>query len=399
MQTLHRMILVALALILTLSLGTLQPARSQEPMFDRAPADAAVIAGGWADTPIFMTDPMVYTDDEGLHLFYTALFCNKSGEWFYAWDPAQLLSCDITNVIGGTGYAFSADRGLTWTIRETPLAIPGPEDWDNENIETPFVTRVENTLYLFYCATGERDGELFHQRFQIGVASLDLGERSLTQALLADGDSFVKRPTPLLPYNLTETALDNNTQEPSVVIRGDTLELYYTGLGLALPGESIAAPGQQITAINFLRVTFDTDLNLLTEPEKLPNDLLINMPEVHYVNGLYHVFFTAPGTDDEFHHGERIGYATSPDGVSWTGGQILLEPGPEGTIDNWGMMAPTLSFQAGETIMFYSAWEMQDHPAFPVPADGRFGMPISGDRAIYSNVGRAVSTTLLAATP
>jgi sucrose-6-phosphate hydrolase SacC (GH32 family) len=120
------------------------------------------------------------------------------------------------------------------------------------------------------------------------------------------------------------------------------------------------------------------------------------MPEVHYLDGMYFAFYTTsgPAEDDEFHHGEIIGYATSNDGITWDDAGIILEPGTEEDFDNWGIMAPTVSFQPDQTILFYSAWEKSDHPAFPVLPDGRFGMPISQDRTVHSNFGRAVSLNL-----
>jgi predicted GH43/DUF377 family glycosyl hydrolase len=379
-------------------MATVSFAQTQNPgtVFTKTPADSAVIAAGWAESPIFMSDPGVYTDEEGLHLFFTSIFCEKEGHAYYAWNPADPADCLLKSDSGAIGYAFSDDQGLTWTIRETPVMMYGPEEWDLEKVETPFVTRVDDTLYLFYCATGYRDGQLFSQRYQIGVATLALGDRSIKQALLEDGDTMVKRPAPLISYNLVEPAADNNVQEPSVVFRDHVFELYFIGLGLSLPDQGIDAPSQQITSLNFMRATFDANLNPLDAPQELQIARIVNMPEVHYIDGLYYAFYTTfgPASDDEFHHGEIIGYATSEDGLTWKDAGIILEPGAGDSFDSWGVMAPTVSFQDNQTILFYSAWGMEDHPAFPVPADGRFGLPISQDRTLTSNIGRAVSTTL-----
>lgn len=383
-------------ILVMVTLGTVH-AQETDLVFTKTPADAAVLVSGWADTPIFMSDPVVFTDEEGgLHLFFTAIFCEKDGQPYYAWDPANQMDCMLTSANGSTGYAFSDDQGLTWTIRETPVIVYGPEEWDNEKIETPFVTQAGDTLYLFYCATGNKDGKLFAQRYQIGVATLALNGRSVKQALLVDGDPMGKQPTPLLAYNLDERSVDNNVQEPSVVVRDGVLELYYTGLGFALPDQGLDAPGQSITSINFLRATFDLDLNPLDEPQKLQVEPAINMPEVHYVDGMYYGFYTiaGPGADDVFHHNEVIGYMTSPDGLTWTDAGIILEPGVAGSFDDWGVMAPTVSFQDDQIILFYSGWELADHAAFPVAPDGRFGIPISDTQTVHGNFGRAVSTTL-----
>lgn len=389
---------LSVGVLLALLLATVSAAQSQTDAvtFEKSPADAPVIAAGLANAPVFMTDPVVYTDDEGLHLFYTAIFCQKAGKAYFAWDPAHQNDCLLVDAGGAVGYAFSDDLGLTWTFRETPVITHGPEAWDNEKVETPFVMRTGDTLYLFYCATGDRDGQLFTLRYQIGVATLALGGRSVKQAMLTDSDVMVKRPTPLLAYNLTEPAADNNVQEPSAIFRDNTFELYFIGLGVALPDKALDAAGQQITSINFMRATFDADLQPLTGPQTLQNSWMVNMPEVHYRDGTYQLFYTTsdPSLDDEFHHGEIIGYATSTDGLAWKDGGIILRPGGSDAYDNWGLMAATASFQPDQTILFYSAWGMADHPAFPVQPGGRFGAPISQNRTVNSNIGRAVSTSL-----
>jgi hypothetical protein len=342
--------------MMLLTLGTVH-AQDTDPAFTRTPADAPVLASGWADSPIFMSDPVVFTDEVGdLHLFFTAIFCQKNGHPYYAWNPADQMDCLLTTANGSIGYAYSNDQGLTWLIRPMPIIVYGPEEWDSEKVETPFVTQVNDTLYLFYCATGNKDGALFAQRYQIGVATLDLNGRSVQQALLIEGDPMIKRPDPLLAYNLAEPSVDNNVQEPSVVVRDGVFELYFTGLGIARPDQGLDVPNQAITSINFLRATFDLDLKPLTAPQLLQVDVPINMPEVHYVNGLYYGFYTIAGSgaDDNFHHNEVIGYVTSTDGLTWTDAGIILEPGAAGTFDDWGVMAPTVSFQSDQIILFYS---------------------------------------------
>ncbi|HEX3052424.1 MAG TPA: hypothetical protein VHP83_17315 [Aggregatilineaceae bacterium] len=390
---------LVVGVLFVLLMATLSPIRAQDSVtFTKTPADVPVIAAGLAGVPVFMADPVVYTDEEGLHLFYTSIFCEKAGQTYFSWNPANQDDCLLVSDSGATGYAFSADRGLTWTFRETPVIIPGPEEWDSEKVETPFVTRVGDTVYLFYCATGDHDGKLFSLRYQIGVATLDLAGRSVKQAFLTDGDVMVKRPAPLLAYNLAEPAADNNVQEPCVVFRDNSFELYFIGLGLALPDQGLDAPGQGIESINFMRATFDADLQPISGPELLNSSVIVNMPEVHYRDGMYYLFYTTFNPtidDDEFHHGEIVGYATSADGLTWEDGGIILEPGESGAYDDWGLMAPTASFQEDQTILFYSAWGLSDHPAFPVQPDGRFGLPLSEDRTIYSNIGRAISTTPL----
>ena len=60
--------IVIASLLLVPLLAAAPAAQSQSPTFTKSPADSAVIAAGWANAPVFMADPVVYTDAEGLHL-------------------------------------------------------------------------------------------------------------------------------------------------------------------------------------------------------------------------------------------------------------------------------------------------------------------------------------------
>ena len=123
------------------------------------------------------------------------------------------------------------------------------------------------------------------------------------------------------------------------------------------------------------------------------------------------MFFTTLVQGSEWHRGEQIGYATSGDGLAWAVAPApLLSPdaaaGGKAPFDDWGIMAPTVAVlppaadggaedgtnQTTMSLLFFSAWEVQDAPCLPVAPDGRFGQPM-GDRCALSNIGRAVSAS------
>jgi hypothetical protein len=294
------------------------------------------------------------------------------------------------DVVTAVGYAFSSDRGYTWEFRGSPVLLPGNEPWHRGDIETPHVAVLGDTLYLLYSAWGEYESEPFPHRFQIGVATLDLDGGTIQQRLLTELAEFTRRAEPLLPYNVSTTSFDNNTQEPSVVVRDGMLEVFYIGVGFTLPDQHAEAPGQSIASVGMARAVFDPDLQLVTQSSGyVLTDA--NITEVKYFDGAYHVFSTTL-EDGEFHQDEKINYFRSVDSVNWSTPKILLHP--EAVFDGWGMMAPTVVVEDDEIVLFYTGWCIENHPCFPepFPPDVRFGWPTDNDsKCIYGSVGRATS--------
>ena len=206
-------------------------AEAQLLTFTRQPSDNFVLGAGKANLPITCHDPAIYEDQDGYHLFFTSYYCKKNFAWFYSWDPANPGDCDIIGAIQTLGYAFSSDKGVTWKIRTTPLLVLGPEDWDKDAIETASVIMNNNTLYLFYSASGLKNGTLFSERYQIGLAKLDLGGKTVKQSLLNDGDNFVKQAKPFIAYDTQTVSDQNNVQEPSIIFKDNQFEFFYIRQG------------------------------------------------------------------------------------------------------------------------------------------------------------------------
>jgi hypothetical protein len=358
------------------------------PQFSKSPADHAVFESGRANLPIFPSDPNLYRDDEGYHLFFTTIFCQKDGQYYYAWDPLQPGGCNILNTVSTTGYAFSGDRGLTWIFRSAPVVLSAA-DWAATKIETPFVVLWGDNLLLLFCATGSIGGQALPSRYQVGVAELGLQGRTLRQLFLDDNATFTMRPEPLVPLVLSQTGWANNTQEPSALVRDGHLEVFFLGLGLSLPDQDVSAAGQIVTSIGLGQAQFDQNLSLLAQS---PAPVLagINMPEVRWWDGAYHLFATSLVSSD-VHQGEDVTYSTSTDGQSWSAPITILQHGQGSAFDSWGIMAPTAVAESDGYVLFYTGWQVEEHACFPVAADGRFGMPIASERCLFPSVGRAAA--------
>ena len=344
------------------------------------PSDRPVIAAGGRGEPITAFDPFVMKDHEGYHAFFTSLFCRRADDYFYAWDPANPAACDITNTITGTAYGYSTDRGLTWRFRERPAVYPSADGWDSASVETPYVVRVDDTLFLFYSGESRE----LDSRFQIGLATLELIDGSVTATLLTGRKEFLKRPDPFIPFEAAERSLLNNVQEPSVLPGEERFVVYFIGLELERPDQPIGAPGQRILAIALSRRVTTPGGVVLTQQDQILKD--VNIPEVVRVGDFLYLFSTTI-EDGEFHRGETIEYRISRNGVEWK-----LPPPPfsgPAPFENWGLFGPTAVVEGDSLVMFYTALGVEDHPCFPVPPGGRLGRPIEdGSRCVYSSIGR-----------
>src|SRR5262245_2775231 len=329
--------------------------RREALALQRAPADRPVIEAGTPKTPLLVMDPMVLADWDGYHLFYSTLFAKRNGKLSYSWDAQANRGDPAEAPVSAIGYAFSADKGLTWQFRPTPVFAPGGGAWEQHKVETAFVVRREKELLLFYSALGYLLGRLMDNRFQLGVSRFSLGARSIKQALLATEESFQRfRSTPLVPFNVTQTSFLNNVQEPSVVCRGGRFEVYFLGLALSLPGETPQHRGQKIVRIGLGRAILDKEFRLIERTDK-PLLEGVNMPEVTFHDGRYWLFSTGFGSGS-VHKGEYLQVCTSDDGIRWSNPRALLRPRPKDEFDNWAVVAPTLVRDQGWWVVFYSAF-------------------------------------------
>ena len=85
--------------------------------FRRVPLDRPVIDSGTSGRPVLVMDPMVLADAEGYHLFYSTLFCRSDGRVCFSWDSLAGKADPAGLLVSAIGYAFSADKGITWQFR------------------------------------------------------------------------------------------------------------------------------------------------------------------------------------------------------------------------------------------------------------------------------------------
>lgn len=348
--------------------------------FKREPADRPVLTSGTAETPMVVMDSCVISDAEGLHLFFSSFFCDTPQGPSPFWKAEFGEQFDIMKLKTGIAYAFSADRGMNWTVRPTPVLMPVDDGWDDFRVETASALVKDGVLHLFYCA----DKKQMHARYQIGEASLALAGKTLRETLLVQGRTPTRsRATPVLAGITDRPSFRNNVQEPSILYFDGHFELYFVGLQLSDPGAAIDHPGQSIRRVGLGRALLDDSLKVVEVSEKPLIDLA-NIIEVHRMDDHLVMFTTLPG-EGKAHRRERIGYHTSRNGVRWSRPKEVVASQPAG-FDSWGCMSPTVVREADRWILFYTALEnTRERP------QERWGMSLGREGWLFGTLGRAES--------
>lgn len=356
----------------------LAPEPSVSLEFRRTPAERPSLGSGAFDTPMMVMDPCVITDQEGQHLFFSTVYCETENGLSPFWRPENGEQFDIRKLVTGISYAFSENRGESWTVRKKPLLLPAKKGWDDYRVETATAIVHDHTLHLFYCA----DGKELPARYQIGEVSLKLTNQSLRQTLQDESVTLARRrDSPLLAANYRKSSFHNNLQEPSVLFRKGRFELYFVGLQLTRPADSMEAPGQDMSRIGMGRAILDDNLKVL-EISAAPVVDLANIIEVK-PSGNELIAFTTLAATGPAHQGERIGYRTSKDGINWSRAREVLAP-RAGQFDNWGCMSGTVVKDKDGWVLYYTALEHQSsRPA------SRWAIALGPSSWLFSTLGRA----------
>ncbi len=135
----------------------------------------------------------------------------------------------------------------------------------------------------------------------------------------------------------------------SVIYHDSTYHMWYWGgnmeIGNYLIGHAISPDG----------ITWTKDTNnpvLDPGPEGSWDSTGVSDPTVIFNDSIFHMWYTGHGIDD------RIGHATSPDGITWTKdtNNPVLEWGPDGDWDDQWVSQPEVIFNGNEYHMWYTGY-------------------------------------------
>lgn len=333
-------------------------------------------------------------------------FSASAGTGSFCAPNASIRYTDIDtytiNILPGTN---SAPPGVSnWQRQSTsPVLAPSTSGWDNFSLASPSVIKVGSTYMMYY---GGED-QTTHLR-QIGLATS------------TDGLTWTRNPNPVLTPGAPGSFDSLEVQYPSVVYDGSTYHMWYMGtnqscnyIGAATSSDGVTwtkhsgsidlgncntfgqnyAPGPVIynngtftmwywapervnigTATSSDGITW-TDNGLVSFDSAFATNITIDRPSIVQDGGTYRMWFgmtnSITNSTGSNIYRTNIGYATSTDGVNWTGYDdtgsggtfAIFSIGTAGAWDRPGVGQPSVMLDNGTYRMWYSGGRINS----PIP--------------------------------
>jgi predicted GH43/DUF377 family glycosyl hydrolase len=251
--------------------------------------------------------------------------------------------------------AVSTD-GRVWRDVNDSVLPPTAATFDGEGVETASVVRHAGEYKLFYTADEPPDGAT---RFAIGLA------RS------PDGVTWTKHGpvvAPQLPWELHFCENDEcakkigGTLEPSVLVEGDRLRMWYAALGVV--GETPSYRIGHATSSDGVTWTRTPDPVFTVGPAGSWDEVLVSHTNVVADPGGsgYHLFYFGSSIADyqacEAAAGclltpGSIGHAFSTDGITWTRNPKNPVLRATSSFDAWSVGGPMVLIEDGVVRLWY----------------------------------------------
>jgi predicted GH43/DUF377 family glycosyl hydrolase len=279
--------------------------------------------------PILYFGPTGSWDDR--HLLYPDILYDgsKLHMWYSGGDGSNIR----------IGYASVTDIGGWMKYSGNPVLNVGPSSWDSQHVRTPSVIFDGNKYHMWY--TG------------FGNSVIKTGYADST-----DGINWNKYSgNPVLDLGPGGSFDDRGAFSPYVLYDGTMFHLWYAGED----GSTTTRIGYASSAdgINWNKYSGNPVINI-GSPGSWDDDAVY--PDTVIFDGAtYHMWYT--GDDGPTH---RTGYATSPDGVTWTkpnlgifdyGGNsnnnIVLNLGVPGSWEDQHVYRPAVLYDGSEYKMWY----------------------------------------------
>ncbi len=261
--------------------------------------------GSWDDT--YLVEPTVLYDGVTYHMWYGG--------------------SDGSN--GRIGYATSPD-GITWTKNgsDPVLDIGPPSSWDDTHVGGPTVLHDGTTYHMWYAG---HDGA----NYRIGYATSP-GWNMWTKI----------GANPVLDLGPPGSWEDTYAYLPVVLYDGLTYRMWYSGWDGAHRRLGYATSSDGVT---WTKHPSNPVLDL--GPPGSWDEIHAYSPSVLYDGTIYHMWYTGADNTDTY----RIGYATSPDGIIWTKSPAnpVLGLGPPGTWEDNHLHSTTVLYDGLKYHMWY----------------------------------------------
>jgi predicted GH43/DUF377 family glycosyl hydrolase len=234
------------------------------------------------------------------------------------------------------GYATSLD-GFTWLKHGIVLSPGNPGDWDSSSISLGSVLWNGTAYLMWYTGTNG----ITYQGGAIGLA------------VSTDGLNWVKYSgNPVI----TPSELGNDQKYiavPYVISLKLTYNMWYTGKSSATPNVNKILYATSFDGIHWSKWPAPV-LTPSTDPTAWDASG-VYAPSVIWNGQIFGLWYSGINQTGLV---PRIGFATSPDGGSWTksANNPILLPGPPGSWDSAGVEQPSVILAASGYMMFYDGY-------------------------------------------
>ncbi len=217
-----------------------------------------------------------------------------------------------------------------------------------------------NLITEFY-AIGQPTVIMENDTFKMWYAAAGIDHRGrILYAYSTDGINWTKYQNGAVVLNIGSAGQwDSKWLDTPEIVRTPTdYKLYYFGDDVDTSPPHNAAIGLASSA-NGINWTKYVNNPVLTKGDSVQWDgRWIESPAVIYDNGIYKMWYTGVGYDWRI----KIGYATSPDGITWTKyiNNPVLSIGPSGTWDDMWVGVPAVIQRNNRFELWYSALSEAD---------------------------------------
>jgi len=246
---------------------------------------------------------------------------------------AWIVGVDETD-IGKIGYATSTD-GIEWNKYENnPVLVPGNQgEWDEANTDHACVLIIDSIYQMWYMGENEHSARIGYATSSDGI----------------NWDKYIGNP--VLDLGSQGSWDENEVLHPSVVFDGNTYHMWYNGYGQDVQRMGYATSED---GINWTKYAGNPVLTV-GDPTTW-EDYMLALMAVIYKDEEYKMWYTGGDGTDEDSKYFRIGYATSPDGISWHKNEHnpVLNIGEVGVWDSIGVVTSAVMFDT--TMNIYKMW-------------------------------------------
>lgn len=244
----------------------------------------------------------------------------------------------------GIGYASSAN-GVTWFKHNGPVLTPGPPGvWDSAIVQLGSVNW---------------NGTLFQMWYR-GSNTTIVDKGAIGLATSKDGVSWTKYfGNPVLkPSDIDQGYLAS----PFVIKFELTYSMWYTGRNATYPKSSPFSSILYATSYDGIR--WNKVPSAVLSPSTDPNawdSSSVYSPSAFYNSTTFWLWYSALGKNSMT---PQIGFATSPDGSTWTRSSLnpILSPGAPSTWDSAGVEQPTFVLGGLGLMLYYDGFSTNQGP-------------------------------------